>query len=89
MSAKNALTSHGSSLKSMLADEFMDITSATIQSVKHDAATGEYHYTINVTAKGKLPNTGSLTADGGGSTGGSGGLGGDGGKLPNTGGAKA
>lgn len=83
MSAKNALASHGSTLKSMLADEFMEITDAKIAAVKHDPKTGEYHYTISVTAKGKKPDTGAIMADGGGGT--------DplGGKKPDTGGAQA
>ncbi|HTJ12992.1 MAG TPA: hypothetical protein VL547_13235 [Dinghuibacter sp.] len=88
MSAKNALPSHGSTLKSMLADEFMEITNASIDSVKHDPKTGEYHYTINVTAKGKKPDTGAVMADGGGTTT-TGGDGGTGGKKPDTGGAQA
>lgn len=83
MSAKNALASHGSTLKSILADEFMEITDAKIAAVKHDPKTGEYHYTISVTAKGKKPDTGAVMADGNGGT--------DpiGGKKPDTGGAQA
>lgn len=83
MSAKNALASHGSTLKSILADEFMEITDAKIAAVKHDPKTGEYHYMISVTAKGKKPDTGAVMADGNGGT--------DpiGGKKPDTGGAQA
>lgn len=90
MSAKNALASHGSTLKSMLADEFMEITDAKIAAVKHDPKTGEYHYTISVTAKGKKPDTGAVMADGdGGSGSGNGGTDPLGGKKPDTGGAQA